>query len=75
MISETDVSGNYHDAFIPLAQGSVLYARSGVERSPAMSASPPQILESPTGNSTNTFNLVHIDWLTGRARLEHEVMQ
>ena len=28
--------------------------------------------ESPAGNSTNAFSLVHIDWLTGRARLEKQ---
>jgi hypothetical protein len=31
-----------------------------------------QILETPAGNTTNTYNLVSIDWLTGRARLERQ---
>lgn len=75
LISETDASGNYHDAYIPLAQGSVILARSPADGTPFMSTVAPQVIESPPGNSTNTFNLIHIDWLTGRARLEHLEMR
>jgi len=31
----------------------------------------PLLAEQPPGNTTNTFNLVNIEWLTGRARAEH----
>jgi prepilin-type N-terminal cleavage/methylation domain-containing protein len=75
LISETDASGNYHDAYIPLAQGSVMLARNPANGTPFMSTVAPQVIESPPGNSTNSFNLIHIDWLTGRARLEHEEMR
>ena len=34
------------------------------------SADPPQVTEMPPGNSTNAYNIIHIDWLTGRAALE-----
>jgi hypothetical protein len=27
-------------------------------------------VETPPGNVTNNPNLIHIDWLTGRARIE-----
>jgi hypothetical protein len=32
----------------------------------------PVVEERPPGNSTNAFNLIHIDWLTGRARVERQ---
>ncbi len=62
------VSGR--DEYIPLAHGSVLPARDPRTKA-LLTTSAPSALESPSGNSTNiSFNLVHIDWLTGRARLE-----
>jgi prepilin-type N-terminal cleavage/methylation domain-containing protein len=57
------------DEYIPLARGSVSYARNA-DKSVAPMA--PIVSESPAGNSTNAFSLVHIDWLTGRARLEKQ---
>jgi len=60
------VSGR--DEFIPVARGSVNYSRTnGIA-----AAFSPNLTESPPGNSTNAFLLVHIDWLTGRARLEKQ---
>jgi prepilin-type N-terminal cleavage/methylation domain-containing protein len=55
------------DEVVPLTRGSVFYARD-----PGGVAIPgrPDILETPPGNSTNNFNQVRIDWLTGRARVE-----
>ena len=36
----------------------------------------PQIYENPPGNSTNSsYNIIHIDALTGRAVLEYEHVQ
>jgi prepilin-type N-terminal cleavage/methylation domain-containing protein len=58
---------------IPLAQGAVNFARD-----PATGAgirNPPSVNESPAGNTTNSFNLVSIDWLTGRAHVEHPQVQ
>jgi prepilin-type N-terminal cleavage/methylation domain-containing protein len=64
-----------HDEFIPLAHGAVSITRDG-NKVPVLvpfPAVPPSMIasETPAGNSTNNYNLVHIDWLTGRARLEH----
>ncbi len=57
------------DEYIPLARGSVGYARNA-DKSAAQAV--PTINESPAGNSTNAFSIIHIDWLTGRARLEKQ---
>lgn len=60
------------DEFIPLAHGSVLPAH---DASRALVLSAPFVSESPPGNSTNAFNLVQIDWLTGRAVLKYQHVQ
>ena len=60
------------DEYIPLAQGSVLPAR---DANKVLQLSPPSVLETPPGNSLSAFNLVHIDWLTGRAVLEYQKVQ
>ncbi len=52
------------DVFIPLAGGSILYTRDATNGALATWSAQ----EVPVGNSTN--NVIHIDWLTGRARLE-----
>jgi len=56
---------------IPLAKGNLHFARdpaSGLGL-PVL----PTITESPAGSSTNSgFNVVSIDWLTGRAHLERQ---
>jgi prepilin-type N-terminal cleavage/methylation domain-containing protein len=58
---------------IPLTKGAVLFRRdpatgNGTEFVPA-------IRETPVGNVTNAFNVVSIDWLTGRAHLERQQVQ
>jgi prepilin-type N-terminal cleavage/methylation domain-containing protein len=61
------------DEVIPLARGSVFYARN-----PATSqfvAQPADVQENPPGNSITLYNHVRIDWLTGRARVEHQEIQ
>jgi prepilin-type N-terminal cleavage/methylation domain-containing protein len=60
------------DEYIPLARGAL-----GQSYSPTKVplANPPSTTESPVGNSTNSFNLIHIDWLTGRARIERQEIQ
>ncbi len=65
---------SYVDEYIPLAQGVVSHAIDAVTKQPVLQAVPASgVSESPAGNSTSsTFNLVHIDALTGRARLEFQ---
>jgi prepilin-type N-terminal cleavage/methylation domain-containing protein len=66
--------GNYHDAYIPLTQGSVLPARDPQTKKLQMAS--PSILESPPGNTTNiSYSIIHIDALTGRAQLEYHKVQ
>ncbi|MCX8092103.1 MAG: prepilin-type N-terminal cleavage/methylation domain-containing protein [Verrucomicrobiae bacterium] len=57
------------DEFIPLARGAVLVARDSTKTPQAVV---PTVEERPPGNSTNAFNLIRIDWLTGRARVERQ---
>jgi len=57
------------DEYIPLAHGSVLPAIDPNTR--ALQFGRADVAEVPPGNSTNlAYNIVHIDWLTGRAVLE-----
>ncbi len=61
------------DEYIPLAHGSVLPAID--PNTKALQLGSADILETPPGNSTNiAYNIVHIDWLTGRAVLEYHKM-
>ena len=55
-------------AFIPLAKGSVGFSR---DTSKMPTLNPPSVNEKPPGNSTNAYNVVVIEGITGRARLEH----
>ncbi len=57
---------------IPLAKGGIIFPRDPGTNQPAQGL--PTVIESPPGNSTNAYNLVSIDWLTGRARgIQQEV--
>ena len=56
--------------FIPLATGAVGVAKDSATGLP--SQNPPSFTESPAGNSTNSFHVINIDWLTGRARVERQ---
>jgi len=56
------VSGQ--NELIPLASGGVSFG--------PMPRSSPSVAENPPGSFTNTFNLVSIDWVTGRARIERQ---
>jgi len=71
----TDGNGNPlgRDEYIPLAHGSVLYGKDPATKAPQMV--PPLTQESPPNNSIISYNLIHIDWLTGRARLEQRKIQ
>ena len=76
LISELDASGNYQDAYIPLAKGSVSYGRDPTTKLPQLTTvNPADVRETPVGNSTDiSYNVVHIDALTGRAVLEFHKM-
>lgn len=70
------------DEYIPLAQGSVSPAINPVTKAYVLDPSSPtyapapQVLENPSGNSTNSsYNIIHIDRLTGRAVLEYQKVQ
>jgi hypothetical protein len=60
------------DEFIPIARGSVSYAR---DANKVAVLGDPTISESPPGNSINNFVLVRIDALTGRARVEKQELK
>jgi prepilin-type N-terminal cleavage/methylation domain-containing protein len=68
------------DEIIPLARGSVLYARDAAGN---FLNQPADLLETPPHNSENyqpvitnsLYNAIHIDWLTGRARVELQTVQ
>ncbi|HOX03982.1 MAG TPA: prepilin-type N-terminal cleavage/methylation domain-containing protein [Candidatus Paceibacterota bacterium] len=53
------------DEFITLARGSIFYPK---DASGAYVPGAPDVREVPPGNSTNLFNRVYVNWLTGRAR-------
>jgi prepilin-type N-terminal cleavage/methylation domain-containing protein len=73
LVSEVDASGNYHDAYIPLAHGAVSVVADGNK---ALQFFLPTVREIPAGNSTNlAYNIVHVDALTGRAVLEYHKLQ
>jgi prepilin-type N-terminal cleavage/methylation domain-containing protein len=82
LISEVDAAGNYHDAYIPLAQGTVSYALDPATKTPVIpaTASANAASEMPPGNSgignnNLSYNIIHIDALTGRAVLEFYKMK
>lgn len=59
------VAGTGVDVNIPLAKGSIMYTR---DSSGAIATW--DVQEIPPGSSVSLSNVVHIDWLTGRAKLE-----
>jgi prepilin-type N-terminal cleavage/methylation domain-containing protein len=60
-----------HDENIPLGYGNISAALSPVNKLPTQAL--PTATEEPPGNSTNiSYNVIHIDRLTGRARLERQ---
>ncbi len=59
--------------YIPLARGSVVPAVDPNLKT--FQLRPPQLYEVPPGNSTNAYNLIDIDPLTGRATLKEPKVQ
>lgn len=71
-----DDNGNViqQPAVFPMTKGNVSFARNSATHVPTMA--PPTLIEQPPGNGTNStaFNVVVVDWLTGRARaIQQEV--
>lgn len=56
------------DIFLPLSKGSLVFAKDPANPK-KYQFGPPEVIETPRGNSTNA-TFIHIDWLTGRARME-----
>ena len=70
LISETTGHGDYHHAYIPLSQGTVMYGVDANKRALPTPVLPSAIGETPPGNSTNiSYNIIDVDPLSGRARL------
>jgi prepilin-type N-terminal cleavage/methylation domain-containing protein len=60
------------DEIIPLTRGSIFYVR---DKAGQIALGTPDVQETPPGNSTNLFNYIHIDWMTGRPRVEKPEMK
>jgi hypothetical protein len=60
------------DEIIPLSKGAVLFGKNP-DKTTGTNA--PTIVESPVGNTTNSFDIVRVDWLTGRAHAERLEVQ
>lgn len=54
-------TGNPDVEYIPLTHGSVFYMTNSIS-----------VVETPPGESTNNYNLIRIDGMTGRAKLERK---
>jgi prepilin-type N-terminal cleavage/methylation domain-containing protein len=69
LVSEYD-GYNYHHAYIPLAQGSVISAHDANKKPVLSPMLPSDISEIPPGNSTNiSYNIIDVDPLSGRAHV------
>jgi len=61
------------DEYIPLSKGGINYAKGTNGLAMLLPNGPsPSVVEAPVGNTTNSYNIVHIDHLTGRARIERQ---
>ncbi len=58
---------------IPIAEGGVSYARNPNTKTAL--PQPPQVTETPAGNTIDNYSLVWIDPLTGRAHVERRKVQ
>ncbi len=66
------VSTNNLDEAIPLTRGSIFYQRDAKGNYINAVA---DVQETPPGNSVTLSNVIHISWLTGRARVERQEVQ
>ncbi len=76
-LTTNGIDPSYQDEYIPITQGTVGYGYDGPTKTPRLTiVADKDIVETPLGNSTSSmFTLVHIDALTGRARLEFQKVQ
>jgi len=63
---------NNSDMVIPLARGSIFYAR---DANGILIQGAPDVLENQQSNSISVYSHIRIDWLTGRARVEQPEIQ
>ena len=58
------------DEVLPIAQGTVTFARDPASKMAKTAA--PTVRENPPGNAMDptSYNVIVVDWLSGRARLE-----
>lgn len=69
LISETPDNVSFHHAYIPLAQGTVAYARDANKQPLMATVKPGDISENPPGNSSSiSYNVIDVDPLSGRAK-------
>jgi len=66
------ISTNFEGEAIPLARGSIFYTPY---TNSLYQPQPADIQENPPSNSVLESNIIHIDWLTGKARLERQEVQ
>jgi hypothetical protein len=60
-----------YDEYIPLAYGTVLPSRDAVSKAYVQGI--PTVAEVPAGGSAgSSYNLIHVDRITGRARVERQ---
>jgi prepilin-type N-terminal cleavage/methylation domain-containing protein len=57
------------DELIPLAKGVVMFSKNPDQTA---GTSAPTVVENPPGNTVNSFDVVRVDWLTGRAHAERQ---
>ncbi len=76
-LTTNGVDASYQDEYIPLAQGNVAFGYSASTKSATLTTvTAGDVTETPLNGSTSSaFTLVHIDALTGRARLEFQKVQ
>ena len=67
-----DSTGLAQDEIIPLAQGSIFFPKDNYGNLIWDTA---DVRESPPNNSITNYNRIHIDWLTGRAKVERLEIQ
>lgn len=76
LVSEVDVNGGYHHAYIPLAHGSVSYGMDRDKHPQPTTVQSSDIVEKPPGNSTGLgYTVIDINPLTGRAELQQYQMK
>jgi prepilin-type N-terminal cleavage/methylation domain-containing protein len=69
---QLDAAGNPNptsvDEVIPLARGAMFFAFNEATKQYQWQA--PQMTENPPDNSRNNHNFIHVDWMTGRAKVD-----